>query len=131
MIPEHVLFANDAFYLAFRERDLDAMERLWSRNVPVICIHPGWNPLTSRVEIMASWQAILGNPDAPRVQCYGGRVFQQGDIASVVCYEQLEGGILVATNNFVMEDDEPKLVHHQASDCADPPAPPQESQVIQ
>ncbi|MEJ2131981.1 MAG: nuclear transport factor 2 family protein, partial [Gammaproteobacteria bacterium] len=68
MTPEHVLFANDAFYLAFRERDLNAMERLWARNSPVVCIHPGWNPLTSRQEIMASWEAILTNPEAPRIQ---------------------------------------------------------------
>ncbi|MEE9255385.1 MAG: nuclear transport factor 2 family protein [Pseudomonadales bacterium] len=131
MSPEHFLFANDAFYLAFRERDLDAMERIWARNVSVICIHPGWNPLTTRAEVMASWQAILTNPDAPRIQIYGGQVFQHGDVASVVCYEQLDAGILVATNNFIIENGEPRLVHHQASDCADPPAPPQEKQVMQ
>lgn len=131
MSPEHVLFANDAFYLAFRERDLDAMERLWARNSPVVCIHPGWNPLTSRQEIMASWEAILTNPEAPRIQCYGGQVFSHATLATVICYEQLEGGILVATNNFVLENDEPRIVHHQASDCADPPAPPQTPRVIQ
>lgn len=131
MSPEHVLFANDAFYLAFRERDLEAMERIWSRNAQVICIHPGWNPLTTRSEIMASWRAILANPDAPQIRSYGASVFQQGDVSSVICYERLDAGILVATNNFVIEDGEPKLVHHQASECADPPPVPQEEQVLQ
>ena len=43
MIPdEHaVLAANAAFYRAFAERDVDAMDALWARSIPVACIHPG------------------------------------------------------------------------------------------
>ena len=42
-MPEHaaVLFANDAFYLAFANRDYDAMDVIWARDAPVTCIHPG------------------------------------------------------------------------------------------
>ena len=36
-----VLFANDAFYLAFATRDLSAMEALWAKACPVACIHLG------------------------------------------------------------------------------------------
>jgi hypothetical protein len=43
-----VLFANETFYLAFSHRDFDAMERLWARESPVLCIHPGWPALTLR-----------------------------------------------------------------------------------
>jgi len=35
-----VLFANDTFYHAFSQRDFDAMERLWARESPVLCILP-------------------------------------------------------------------------------------------
>ena len=43
-----VLAANAAFYEAFDQRDMDAMERLWANQVPVCCIHPGWGPLFGR-----------------------------------------------------------------------------------
>ena len=35
-----VLDANDAFYRAMREGDLDAMEALWARARTVSCTHP-------------------------------------------------------------------------------------------
>jgi hypothetical protein len=38
---EQVLFANEAFYRAFADRDIDAMDALWARGEPVLCIHPG------------------------------------------------------------------------------------------
>ena len=57
-----VLSANEAFYRAFAESDLPAMAALWSQRAPVACIHPGWNPLTDREAVMASWAGILGGP---------------------------------------------------------------------
>ena len=53
-MPEHaaVLFANDAFYLAFCNRDLDAMDAIWARETPITCNHPGWDPLSDRDEVM-------------------------------------------------------------------------------
>ncbi len=36
-----VLFANEAFYRAFVDRDLATMEQVWSRRDSVVCIHPG------------------------------------------------------------------------------------------
>ena len=118
-----VLFANEAFYLAFSTRDYDAMDRIWARRVPVVCIHPGWAALTGRTEIMQSWKGILGNPSTSRVTPHHARVLLQGDVASVVCYEEVTDTILVATNNFVMEDGEIRIIHHQAAPCANPPPP--------
>ena len=40
-----VLFANEAFYRAFADRDMDAMAALWAADGPVACIHPGWPAL--------------------------------------------------------------------------------------
>ena len=39
---EAVLFANEAFYRAFADRDVEAMDEVWAQGVPVACIHPGW-----------------------------------------------------------------------------------------
>ncbi|MDX1423604.1 MAG: nuclear transport factor 2 family protein, partial [Kiloniellales bacterium] len=46
-----VLFVNEAFYAAFRDRDFATLEALWARRAPVACIHPGWQALDDREEI--------------------------------------------------------------------------------
>jgi ketosteroid isomerase-like protein len=109
-----VLAANLEFYRAFAARDLAAMDRLWARQAPVTCVHPGWNALRDRASVIASWQGILSSPDAPRIACYDEQVFLHGDIALVLCEEELEGGTLAASNLFVREDGAWRLSHHQA-----------------
>ncbi len=116
------LFANDAFYVAFAGRDLQAMDRAWAEEVPVACIHPGWNPLAGREAVMESWAAILGNEGSPPVQCRNAHVTLIGDVAVVVCHEAIDDTFLVATNIFVKEDGRWKMIHHQAG----PSQPPDE-----
>ncbi|HKS89356.1 MAG TPA: nuclear transport factor 2 family protein [Stellaceae bacterium] len=113
-----VLAANLEFYRAFSARDLAAMEALWARRAPVACIHPGWPALAERGAVIESWQRILGSPDAPRIACYDEQVLLYGDIALVVCEEELEGGTLIASNLFVREDGAWKIAHHQAGQLA-------------
>jgi len=110
-----VLKANLDFYRAFNERDTRAMEALWSRTAPVLCVHPGWNALAGRDGVIQSWRAILGNPDSPRVMCHDDRAFLYDDLAIVQCEEELETGHLVATNMFIREAGAWKMIHHQAS----------------
>jgi len=109
-----VLAANLEFYRAFTARDFDAMEALWAQRVPVACTHPGWPVLAERAAIMESWDGILSNPDAPRVSCFDERVYLYGDLALVLCEEELDGGTLAASNFFVREDGAWKLAHHHA-----------------
>lgn len=118
---EAVLFANEAFYLAFNNRDLMAMADLWSSQHPVACIHPGWDQLRGRHDVLASWEAILEGGKAPDVKCRGADVHFYGTLAVVVCYEVIEDMVLVATNIFVEEDASWKMVQHQASPCQNPP----------
>jgi len=121
-MSEHaaVLFANDAFYLAFATRDLGAMDAIWAQDAPVSCVHPGWEPLLDRDEVMESWQAILTNPSATHITPKNPTVHVHGDIAIVICSEILDQGFLVATNLFVHEDGQWKIIHHQAG-AAPPP----------
>ena len=49
MERDAVLFTNEAFYRAFADRDLAAMDGLWSRHGSVTCIHPGWRDRKSVV----------------------------------------------------------------------------------
>jgi ketosteroid isomerase-like protein len=109
-----VLAANLEFYRAFTARDFKAMEALWARHLPVACSHPGWQPLTERAAVMASWQAILGNPDSPHAACHDEEAFLYGDVAFVICEEELPGSRLTATNVFAKEDGRWRLVHHQS-----------------
>ena len=123
MDPHLALFANDAFYVAFATRDGAAMADIWSRLHPVSCIHPGWPALFGREAVVESWQRILANTDAPDVQVHNARAVLLDRMVNVLCYEVIGGQTLVATNCFVLEDGAPRLVHHQAGPCADPPAP--------
>jgi ketosteroid isomerase-like protein len=110
-----VLFSNDAFYIAFATRDVDAMVSVWSDRDGLTCIHPGWAPLLGRRAVLGSWRAILGNPGAPQISCNHARATIIGEVAYVVCYERIDASTsLVATNVFVREDGVWKMVHHQA-----------------
>jgi ketosteroid isomerase-like protein len=117
-----VLEANEAFYRIFDARDVQAMERLWAERHPVACIHPGWDALVGREEVLESWRKILESGGAPHVSASRAEAHVLGDVAFVTCHEVLEGGRLVATNVFVSEGGAWKMVHHQAG----PMAPGQE-----
>jgi ketosteroid isomerase-like protein len=109
-----VLAANLEFYRAFTARDIPAMDALWARQAPVACLHPGWTALNDRNAIMESWGGILSNPEAPRIACYDEQVLLYGDVALVLCEEELDGGTLAASNLFVREDNEWRIAHHHA-----------------
>lgn len=112
-----VLAANRAFYQAFATGDANAMESRWSREAPVACVHPGWAPLLGRDRVMASWRGILEN-GSTNVSYDHATAHVLGHTAYVVCREQVSGALLVATNFFVLEDGDWKLVHHQATPVA-------------
>jgi len=118
-----VLFANEAFYRAFADRDLRAMDAAWSSRLDVACLHPGWQPLFGRAAVMESWSAILGNPQSPKIVPRDPKVQLHGDLAVVVCYEEIDGQFLIASNVFAREGQIWKLVLHQGGATAGSPAP--------
>ena len=127
-----VLFANEAFYLTFTNRDADAMDDIWSTRDTVTCIHPGWPPLRGRKPVVQSWRDILANPNAPKITCQNARAYVDANMAYVLCTEVLAGGQLAATNIFVIEDGTWKLVHHQAGPMPETaPKPPIKKPTLQ
>lgn len=116
-----LLFANEAFYTAFTDRDMAAMADLWAKDQPIGCIHPGWPPLFGREAVLDSWERILANPAAPEVETAGAEAVCWGDVGIVVCYEKVDDTYLVATNTFVREGKTWKLAYHQAGPVTTPP----------
>jgi ketosteroid isomerase-like protein len=110
-----VLATNLDFYRAFTNQDLEAMDGLWAKRAMVLCTHPGWTPLSGRIAVMASWHDILSHPEAPAVMCHDDQAFLYGEVAIVLCEEELPGGRLAATNIFLKEDGHWRMVHHHAS----------------
>ena len=109
-----ILFANDAFYSAFAKQSFEAMRSIWSKRPTITCIHPGWEILSNRKEVLDSWKDILANSRSNNIVCKNPTVQIFGDFAVVICYEVLNKGFLTATNIFVLEDGYWKMVHHQA-----------------
>ena len=124
MHRDEALFANEAFYLAFAEGDLAAMDRLWASRPDVVCVHPGWPALTDRDIVMESWARILGNPNQPDVVVHAVETVVLGEAALVVCYEQMGETVMTASNVFVAGPDGPRMVAHHAGLCSDPPGLP-------
>lgn len=113
-----VLAANREFYRAFAARDIGAMEDLWAIRSPVACIHPGWDIMTDRDEVLNSWQQILSHQDEVDIDCRNETPHVMDDVAIVLCNELLNGHVLAVTNMFRREDREWKMIHHQASPMA-------------
>jgi len=121
---ESFLFANERFYAAFAAGDTAAMDALWAKSAPLLCVHPGAQPLAERPRIMESWHAILGDPGVAEMRMDTPRLQRHGEFVLVSCYERLGGGTLLGLNGFVFEDGTPRMVLHQAGPCHDAPSPP-------
>ncbi len=125
-----VLFANEAFYQAFADHDMAAMEEVWAHQTAVVCIHPGWPPVEGRDDVMETWAAILSNASAPTIRCRAAEAYLHGEMAFVVCFEEIEGQYLIATNVFVREGGPWRMVHHQAGPTSgEPPDDEDEEEV--
>ncbi len=117
-----LLFANDRFYRAFADADMEAMAALWAPDGPLTCLHPGWAPLTTREDVLGSFSAIFEGPAPPAITTIAADVAIHGPVGIVICYEQIGTDYLVATNIFRQEGDgQWHLIHHQAGPANEPP----------
>jgi hypothetical protein len=118
-----VLAANQAFYDAHEQRDLQAMGAVWEHSDRAVCVHPGWPILRTWPVVLASWQRILGGPGRNQFIVTNTSVtVVEGvteDVAWVTLDENLvEGqvaGTIAATNMFVRTGGAWLLVHHHGS----------------
>ncbi|MEM7099332.1 MAG: nuclear transport factor 2 family protein [Pseudomonadota bacterium] len=121
---EQAEYANEAFYLAFEAKDIDAMTNVWSSREDLICLHPGWPALTGRVAVLDSWRSILSNPQQGQVSVYNATCHLLGDeCVMVICYESAGDAVMIATNIFQLDDGRMRMIAHQAGYCGQPPEP--------
>ena len=109
-----VLFANDVYYTAFADGDVEAMNDIWAHATPVTCLHPGGPVIEGRDAILDSWREILTSGQTLDFVCHDAKAHVVGDLAWVTCLEVIGDGALAATNIFTRENDSWKIVHHQA-----------------
>lgn len=121
-LENEALAANAEFYRVFNEGDFAAMRALWAHDQPVACLHPGQPLLLGREAVLEAWHQILSQQPGFDLRCDDARVQLFGDTAIVYCYEAggSEPAHLVATNVFVREQSEWRMVHHHAGPLATP-----------
>ena len=115
--------ANARFYRALEELDLRTMERLWTHESWVRCVHPGWDILVGWEAVRQSWEQIFANTRWLRVTPTTIEAMVIGDVGLVVCSENItattEGDVGVAvaqaTNVFRKTADGWRMFHHHAS----------------
>jgi ketosteroid isomerase-like protein len=113
-----IQFANEAFYEAFANADLAAMVEVWAPEGPLFCCHPGWPPLTSRDEVMASWGRILAAGGAMPIRCLSPEIGVFGGVGLVTCYESLGKHRFAVTNLFAKIGPRWRMIHHHAGPIA-------------
>jgi hypothetical protein len=121
------LRANAAFYAAFANGDLAAMDALWAKQSPVLCTHPGHHTLQGRIAVMKGWRDLFdGGP--PPIRCIDDSAVLIRGLAFVSCIEQVGESQLAVTNVWAWEDGAWCMVHHHAGAIApegsQPPGPP-------
>lgn len=124
------LRANAALYDAIASGDLQAMDAIWARDEPVLCIHPGGPPLQGRVAVMASWSEIFDGAPPPISYSQDSVSLVRG-VAFVNCLEHLGETTLAASNVLVWEGGAWRIILHTAgivgptrSDAPTPSGPP-------
>ena len=105
---------------------VEAMMSVWAGRAPLLCIHPGGPPLTSRDAIEQSWRAILDGAGGVQFTLSELQETHCGDVAVRFVHENIHHGpglretaVVCATNVFVREDGSWRMRVHHAS-----PGPP-------
>jgi ketosteroid isomerase-like protein len=117
MDTKTLLAANAAYYRAFAEGDVAAMNRLWAED-DISCVHPGWPALLGRQPVLDSYRNILGNSQQERVEHRDDVAMLGTAEGRVHCIEFVGGSALAATNWFRLIGGEWRMIHHQASPIA-------------
>lgn len=95
------LARNDAFYRAFENLAIEAMERIWDHDGFVSCVHPGREALVGWNTVRQSWEQVFAETAWLRVTATRVHAELVGSVAVICCLENMtvqnESGLGVAT----------------------------------
>ena len=118
--------ANENFYRAFESLDVKQMEKVWAKESPIQCGHPGWRILRGWNVVMESWRRIFENTPMIRFLLTDVAIEIRGDMAWVTLYENLNSSVegqnisatVLTTNIFEKGPDGWRMIHHHGSSVA-------------
>ncbi len=112
--------AEDTFYLAFEQCDIEMMMSVWSKDKDICCIHPGGSRLEGLNSIRDSWVQIFSHEQGLSFDLKHKKVFASDDIAihHVIEVLSLNGKLaseIIATNVYCKTSKGWHMVLHHAS----------------
>ena len=122
--PQRALIrANDTFYGALEDHDIETMEALWLHEGWVRCVHPGRDAIVGWPGVRRSFEEIFAARRWLHVTPTAIDVLVFGEIGVIACVENIttesedEMGMTVAqaTNIFRLTDGGWRMMHHHAS----------------
>lgn len=120
--------AEDAFYDAFEERDLDKLMTVWSESDEIICIQPMQTQVQGRTAVRQSWENVFSANMKFDIEILHQHWLESSDLAIHIVHEQLIYNEdrkqmpppLIATNVYRKDPRGWHMVLHHVS----PPPPP-------
>ncbi len=124
--------AEDAFYDAIDDRDLDSMMKVWEDSDDIACLLPMQPLAQGRNQLLQTWKALLEGEFSLEIQVHHLRWLELGDFALHYCQEvariagQTQHQPPVYATNLYRKSDGWHLILHQNSPAPPPPgmAPP-------
>jgi ketosteroid isomerase-like protein len=121
--------ANESFYRAFENLDMQQMEAVWAKDGEVQCGHPGWRILRGWGPVMESWRQIFENTPQISFRLSDVCVQVRGELAWITLYENLNSSVegqpvaavILTTNIFRKGSDGWRMLHHHGSSVAQSP----------
>ena len=114
--------AEQQFYEAMREGDLERLMAVWADDDEIICVHPGGARLVGHAAVRASFEAIFANGSVvvqpehvKRVHAMATAMHSVLERVDIVTAEGLRSGWIVATHVYVKTALGWRLVAHHAS----------------
>lgn len=124
--------AEDAFYDAFEENDLDKMMNAWDSEDDIACIQPMREQVQGRAAVRSSWEEVFSFGAEMEIEIHHQQWIEMNDVAIHIVHEQLtfkanptqKPPPLIATNVYRRAGQGWNMVLHHTSL---PPPPPQEA----
>lgn len=119
--------AEQAFYTAFANTDLEAMMAVWLDSDAVTCVHPVGPRISGRGAVRTGWADIFRNSGSLKFRLGEVSRTQDGLLAIHVLHEYIsvpgengERPPAVATNIYQLTDQGWRMILHHASPVATP-----------